>query len=555
MNAKLATDKPYVLLTGATGMVGSRVLVSLLSAQVPVVVIARGKTAKLGRKALSASQRIEGVLGVFEDRYDRIYRRPVVLDGDINSVDLGLTGSQLDWLSRHCTRVIHSAASLSFRPAAEDPANEPFRTNRDGTERLAALAMSLGVSEFHYVSTAYVCGTRSGLVPEEGRVAEHSFSNDYELSKMQAEEHLCGCFKGEALTIYRPSIVIDSCALSSDWRDRTVSSAFSVYHALAAKFGMPKRGEWFKNLGLVGDQSKNLVESQWVADVMVGIFLSPSLHGSVYHLAARLGTSVAKIEEACHRVSGEMLSQAAGRDGAAGRRVELDGEGLEHDTGWARRKMLIDAMAAPYVRTFLPYFRDDPRFGRENIDRALAYLGLPEQPMVGAETLASMFLAGSAVRQTTIEDSFASSVPASAFTTARFDADWVCKGSECWGVIVSGPGGGDFRISFGDHQVCMGGETCDRRLYLASADWQKLLRDEISFGELVTLGRVVIERDSAEVELEGNGTEATDGLVKEANAMIHFLKTEMSKLNASPKGLGTTTTSSATDSFGAEAAK
>jgi hypothetical protein len=228
---------------------------------------------------------------------------------------------------------------------------------------------------------------------------------------------------------------------------------------------------------------------------------------------------------------------------------------LEHDTSWGRRKMLIDAMAAPYVRTFLPYFRDDPRFGRENIDRALAYLGLPEQPMIGAETLASMFLAGSAVRQTTIEDSFASSVSASAFAVDGFDASWVCEDGACWGVIVSGPGGGDFRFLLGDRQFRMGGETCDRRLYLASADWQKLLRDEISFGELVTLGRVVIEWDSAEVELEGNGTEATDRLVQEANALIHFLKTEMSKLNASPKGLGTTTTSSATDSFGAEAAK
>ena len=61
--------------------------------------------------------------------------------------------------------VIHNAAILQFDGASMEA--EPWRTNLGGTRHVLQLLDQMEPREFHYVSTAYVCGTREELVKED----------------------------------------------------------------------------------------------------------------------------------------------------------------------------------------------------------------------------------------------------------------------------------------------------------------------------------------------------------------------------------------------------
>ncbi|MEL7336129.1 MAG: SDR family oxidoreductase, partial [Planctomycetota bacterium] len=105
----------HLLITGATGMVGSCVLARLMASKVPCAVIARDKG------AVDAVSRVDQILRRF-DEHDGIVRvRPKVMVGDINQPNLGLAEEDLKWVGTHVREILHSAASLNFSPAASHP--------------------------------------------------------------------------------------------------------------------------------------------------------------------------------------------------------------------------------------------------------------------------------------------------------------------------------------------------------------------------------------------------------------------------------------------------
>ncbi|MGH3829605.1 MAG: HAD-IB family hydrolase [Pseudonocardiaceae bacterium] len=147
----------HVLLTGATGFLGQATLERLLASypetRVSVLIRPRGERGaadRLGallRKSVfrSLSERLgaEGLARVVRERV-------TVLEGDLGSVALP---ADLDV-------VIHGASTVSFDP----PVDEAFQTNVSGVASLyGALA---GSPHVVHVSTAYVAGTRKGVVTE-----------------------------------------------------------------------------------------------------------------------------------------------------------------------------------------------------------------------------------------------------------------------------------------------------------------------------------------------------------------------------------------------------
>ncbi|HBJ36772.1 MAG TPA: beta keto-acyl synthase, partial [Planctomycetaceae bacterium] len=229
-------QRNVVLLTGATGMVGSQLMAKLLASGVSVAVLARDSVQRSRdpdrRTTISASGRIETLLSRFESCPGRPLARPTVLCGDLTSDSLGLDPESLNWIAGHVNSVIHSAASLSFRPASESSSGEPYRTNVLGTANLIKVCRDAGIDDFHYVSTAYVCGLRSGRVFEADHDCGQQFANDYEHSKCQAENLVRSESSWQSPTIYRPSIVIDSSGLSPVTEDRTVYGAYSLFETL-----------------------------------------------------------------------------------------------------------------------------------------------------------------------------------------------------------------------------------------------------------------------------------------------------------------------------------
>lgn len=519
-------SRPYVLLTGATGMVGAQLLARLMRRHVPVMVLVRDKGPQ------SAAARVDQVLARFERAWQRRLGRPAVISGDMAAPRLGLSRGDERIIHEHCGTVLHCAASMSFRPAADSPNNEPFRTNVDGTAALLELCKAALIDQFHYVSTAYVCGVRSGVAQENELDVGQSFANDYERSKVRAEQLLRSATHLTRLTVYRPSIVIDSDGSSPFAQDRTIYGAFSLFRALTSKFGIPHNGQWFRNLGFAGTEHKNLVEAQWVADVIDGIFATPRLHDQTYHVTDRTGTPIHEIEAAfvnvvsqtqaqshaqtehhsdpAHRKTNGAHKNGASKNGSTSlhRAAAVPGRSTsEHD--------LIDTIAAPYVQTFLPYFKDDPVFDRRHLERALAELAMDDHPHVGSTTIArvaSVQLAQESPAVARQRDDRAADKPLDVVhqLLARWTAAEHDPTSEAveddpasqWGVFITGPDGGDWRLNLHTMSIAPAGQTCAQRLYCDSQTWNRLVQQPCGVAEALATGRLIIEWD----ELESNRT-------------------------------------------------
>ncbi len=372
------SSRNTLLLTGATGMVGSYIMADWLRSGRSLAVIARGKNAQ------SATDRIESILSRFEAAWDRTLARPRVFQGDLNQPGLGVLSSNARWISANCDQILHSAASLSFAPASDSVDNEPYRTNVEGTAHVLDFCSEHHISRFHHVSTAYVCGQRSGVVFEtEGDIGQ-TFANDYERSKSMAEAMLAdGLDSGtlDSLTIYRPSIVIDRTGLSPISGDRTIYGAFSMYQMLASRFGLPEHGQWFRNLGFEGGEQKNIVDVDWIAQAIRTIVAEPRFHNQTYHLTSSSGTTVSDLDAAFRTATQAWLNRPTRvKRIQATRPAQLN----------AIDQSELDRLAAPFVNTFLPYFRDDPRFGRDQIDRVIAATNLPPTPAIQTDELLEM---------------------------------------------------------------------------------------------------------------------------------------------------------------------
>ena len=95
--------------------------------------------------------------------------------------------------------------------------------NEQGTVHAVGLARAIGARLLH-VSTAYVCGQRSGVVLESELDCGQGFANGYEASKLRAEQ-VVGRAVAEGLdaSVARPSIVVGRSS------DGTVGAFDNVY--------------------------------------------------------------------------------------------------------------------------------------------------------------------------------------------------------------------------------------------------------------------------------------------------------------------------------------
>lgn len=452
-----------IFITGATGMVGARVLAELLNHGLPCATVVRNKGAQ------KASERIDELLSRFEQAWSCSLGRPRVFVGDVNQTDLGLDPSAISWITQHCDRVLHSAASLSFSPASESADGEPYRTNLEGTKNVLALFERTELEQFHHISTAYVCGLRSGRVAEPDNDVGQSFANDYERSKLQAESLLQSRVARESLTIYRPSIVIDPIGLTPVSGDRTIYGAFSMYQMLSARFGLPNDGEWFRNLGFRGDERKNLIDVNWIAQAIRTILCHREHHARTYHLTATDGTAIELLDATFRDATQQWLSERARRTSstAASRSPIKPTAGSTN----GRQKNDIDQLAAPFVKTFLPYFRDDPVFLRRNIDDVIATTDLEPPPVIGGQALRAMVQNWSAKpsigKKRTLSDAGESKQSASATPGVVFDADLENTPLEYDPLVICGyavrlPGGVDDVDAF--ENLLYRGESAIRRM-------------------------------------------------------------------------------------------
>jgi thioester reductase-like protein len=160
-----------ILVTGATGFIGRQVIRHLLTGGRSVIAMARS------REDTSAQARVMRAVGCIPDR-----GRLEVIEADLRIPRHGLTPEVLRRLRDTVETVIHGAGDTAFFPTDLGR----FRAGHiDGPLALLAALHGGRLQRWGHLSTAYVCGKRSGTVFEDEGDVGQDFHNPYERVKLE----------------------------------------------------------------------------------------------------------------------------------------------------------------------------------------------------------------------------------------------------------------------------------------------------------------------------------------------------------------------------------
>ena len=208
-----------VLVTGATGFLGSAVIEELVSStDATVYALVRA------REGRTPQQRLESLW------YDRpvlreaLATRVVPVEGDIERELLGIDPQAYDGLAERVAAVIHAAAEVGVNATRD----RFWDVNVRGTCNVLEFAQRAmnrgGIRRFVHISTAYVAGRREGTIPE-ALFADSEYNSLYEWSKHNAEL-LVSSYGDVPYTIVRPSQIV------GDSRTGFITTFNTLYYPL-----------------------------------------------------------------------------------------------------------------------------------------------------------------------------------------------------------------------------------------------------------------------------------------------------------------------------------
>ena len=236
------------------------------------------------RREKSPGDRVRAVL---EELYpgfgqESLMERIRVHEGDISLEKLGLDDKTYNDLASRTTRIIHCAAAARF----DLDIDVARAINVGGTGKMLELADACsGLEKFDYIGTAYVSGSRDGLILEDELDTGQKHRNTYERSKMEAEMFVRKHFSKLPITVMRPSIVI------CDSRTGRASDFNGFYRAL--------RLYWLGLMTMLpGDPACriDLVPVDYVTDAIFALSGSDTSIGKGYHLTAGAGRTASLAE-------------------------------------------------------------------------------------------------------------------------------------------------------------------------------------------------------------------------------------------------------------------
>ncbi|MDQ3818959.1 MAG: SDR family oxidoreductase, partial [Acidobacteriota bacterium] len=183
-----------IFLTGFPGFIAGRLVKRLAKEGARFLLLVQPAFAGRAREEV---KRIAAETDSTPDRFR-------LVEGDITEEDLGMSPFELERARAEATILFHLAAIYDLAVRRE-PA---MRVNVEGTRNVNQFALTLpNLRRYHYVSTCYVAGLRTGLILETELRHAAGFRNFYEETKYLAELEVEAMKSRLPVTIHRPSVV------------------------------------------------------------------------------------------------------------------------------------------------------------------------------------------------------------------------------------------------------------------------------------------------------------------------------------------------------------
>ena len=322
-------DPTSVLITGATGFVGSSLLYHLLTRRQNqaftgfIVLLCRPKHGKNGFERISELLN-DPIFSFISEEEKQLFIK--VVEGDVTKAKAGLSETDLICISEkwNVTRVFHCAASVSFTQSLEDSASAnitPSLVLQSFTKQLENVE-----AKYIHISTAFVHGSETGTPDDplseklfslgqydameiyrsmtgtqfyaESAMEELGFPNTYTFSKCICEHLLLSEDRGETLII-RPSIVGPAlCEPYEGWAGEKPST-------IVAAVCLQLKSQW--NIWCMGDQNVPYIP----VDVAVQFIISKAFDDTFKRKCEVDNNSLASSEESYETISRyELLSCA-----------------------------------------------------------------------------------------------------------------------------------------------------------------------------------------------------------------------------------------------------
>jgi nucleoside-diphosphate-sugar epimerase len=201
-----------ILVTGATGLIGSHLIYNLLKTNTQVIAL---------KRISSDISRIKKVFGYYSNNADELFSRIIWREADM--LDYEEVNSALKGVSF----IYHCAAIVSFEHKDK---NKLLKTNVEGTSNLINAALNNKVNKLCHVSSIAALGNNQNEITNETSPREQSSNRSlYSESKYMSElEVWRGIEEGLNAVIVNPSVVIGP----GNWKNGSSSLFYNVWKGM-----------------------------------------------------------------------------------------------------------------------------------------------------------------------------------------------------------------------------------------------------------------------------------------------------------------------------------